>query len=163
MTASQWRRLDRKGKNMKSAFIISPLELIRKGFGLTRKELAQHCGVSEQFIFCLEKGKNKPQIDKLKKLQDGLNSVCAFDYRGFWLEFKRLRCLAAISQKKCAKELNIFQAELSAAEHGKAKMKNLVPAAAKIMDIDTKQFYKNPIIQIDVLNLLGRTNHELDQ
>ena len=45
---------------------------LRNNLRLTQEELAQKCGVTQQFIQMLEKGKKNPSVSTLKKLAAAL-------------------------------------------------------------------------------------------
>ena len=130
-------------KNM-NAKIIHPFEIIRKSCALSRRELAERAGVSEQFIFDVEKGQRKRHQAKIEKLKNALSNITVFNYFEFWREFRRIRKLENISQRLCAEKLNVSSVQLSGAEHGHLKLCKAVTAAADFMDIDLNKFYVKP-------------------
>jgi transcriptional regulator with XRE-family HTH domain len=130
-------------KNM-SAKIIHPFELIRKGCSMSRRQLAERAGVSQQFIFDVEKGQRKRHKVKLEKLKNTLSDIAVFNYFEFWREFRRIRKLENIRQKLCAEKLNVTPEQLSGAEHGHLKLCKAVSIAADFMDIDLSKFYVKP-------------------
>lgn len=132
-----------KEKNM-IAKIIHPFEIIRRGCGISRRELAKRSGVSPQFIFDVEKKQRKPHKLQINKLKTTLQNVAIFSYFEFWREFRRIRKLENISQKLCAEKLNVTPEQLSGAEHGRLKLCKSVSVAADFMDIDLSKFYIKP-------------------
>jgi DNA-binding XRE family transcriptional regulator len=50
---------------------------LRKAAGLSRKRLAEIVGVSQQFIYQLEKGEKAPRLDTAKRIADALG--CTVD------------------------------------------------------------------------------------
>lgn len=136
------------------AKIIHPFEIIRKGCGISRRELARRSGVSPQFIFDVEKKQRKPHKHKINQLKTTLQDVAVFNYFEFWREFHRLRKLENIPQKLCAEKLNVAQEQLSAAEHGRLKLHKAVSIAADFMDIDLSKFYIKPFEE-----MTNETNH----
>lgn len=126
------------------ARIIHPFEIIRRGFSLSRRELARRSGVSQQFIFDVEKGQRKRHKAKIEQLKNALSDIAVFNYFEFWREFRRIRKLENISQKLCAEKLHVSSEQLSGAEHGRLKLCRAVSAAADFMDIDLNKFYVKP-------------------
>ena len=126
------------------AKIIHPFEIIRRGCGISRRELAKRSGVSPQFIFDVEKKQRKPHKLQISKLKTTIQTVAVFNYFEFWREFRRIRKLENIRQNLCAEKLNVAPEQLSAAEHGHIKLSKAVSAAADFMDIDLNKFYVKP-------------------
>ena len=46
---------------------------IRKARGMTQKELAERCGMSQNALVALEKNRSRPPMETMKKLQSALN------------------------------------------------------------------------------------------
>lgn len=51
---------------------------MRKGAGLTQDELAERCGMKQQYIQYLETGKRKPGIEVLEKIAAALGKRIDF-------------------------------------------------------------------------------------